>query len=320
MRDTSIIDWSFRFRVYRHLHATHIVPYNMQLQTLWCKTLIAVVLATTASSQIAPKLPPSRRSMTRSNEADTVRHTTTKRNTSNFAEGFQSHQNVVDGGDEDSASRLNESQRPHSRKKRLIWITDDGRLALPPGTVLSITPTLSLPLVRYPLEGFLSNMTMSFPLTIDFDKLGLTDNENPLGVLPPVFARSMGRAAGSYLGEYEHVVYSYFFGKHHIVFQLIPFVFTADYIGDYLLSRRARSTEDDFMTISKQKQPTLPESHKHAFHGGERAILYGIVEDMLTTFGMDGKACLLRAICEVHSMRSLNRLGLFGEIAKLFFT
>lgn len=33
----------------------------------------------------------------------------------------------------------NESNQPHSRKKRLIWITDDGRLALPPGTVLSIT-------------------------------------------------------------------------------------------------------------------------------------------------------------------------------------
>lgn len=55
--------------------------------------------------------------------------------------------------------------QPHSRKKRLIWITDDGRLALPPGTVLSITPTLSLPLVRYPPDGFLSNITMSFPLT-----------------------------------------------------------------------------------------------------------------------------------------------------------
>lgn len=57
------------------------------------------------------------------------------------------------------------TNQQHSRKKRLIWITDDGRLALPPGTVLSIAPTLSLPLVRYPPEGFLSNLTMSFPLT-----------------------------------------------------------------------------------------------------------------------------------------------------------
>lgn len=100
---------------------------------------------------------------------------------------------------------VGEADQPHSRKKRLIWITDDGRLALPPGTALTITPTISLPLVRYPLEGFLSNMTMSFPLTIDFDKLGLTDNENPLGVLPPLFARSMGRAAGTYLGMRFHL-------------------------------------------------------------------------------------------------------------------
>lgn len=57
------------------------------------------------------------------------------------------------------------SSQAHSRKKRLVWVTDDGRLALPPGTVLSITPTLSLPLVRYPLSGFLSNITVSFPLT-----------------------------------------------------------------------------------------------------------------------------------------------------------
>lgn len=65
----------------------------------------------------------------------------------------------------EDAVRQSLSEQPHSRKKRLIWITDDGRLALPPGTVLSITPTLSLPLVRHPPEGFLSNITMSFPLT-----------------------------------------------------------------------------------------------------------------------------------------------------------
>lgn len=42
----------------------------------------------------------------------------------------------------ESMASSNESNQPHSRKKRLIWITDDGRLALPPGTVLSITYAL----------------------------------------------------------------------------------------------------------------------------------------------------------------------------------
>lgn len=135
-----------------------------------------------------------------------------------------SDQNYLMKKDETELNSDEKSSKAHSRKKRLVWITDDGRLALPPGTVLSITPTLSLPLVRYPLSGFLSNITVSFPLTskyllfyidvcirinvinillfaVDFDKLGLTDNENPLGVVPPVFgARSMGRAAGSLIG------------------------------------------------------------------------------------------------------------------------
>jgi hypothetical protein len=44
--------------------------------------------------------------------------------------------------------------------------------------------------------------------SVDFDKLGLTDNQNPLGVLPPVLARSMGRAAGSMLGIFMNLIAS----------------------------------------------------------------------------------------------------------------
>jgi hypothetical protein len=58
-----------------------------------------------------------------------------------------------------------ESEREHSRQKRMIWITDDGRLALPPGTVLMITPSLGLPFVRYPPDGFLANISVSLPVT-----------------------------------------------------------------------------------------------------------------------------------------------------------
>lgn len=55
--------------------------------------------------------------------------------------------------------------KPHSRKKRLIWVTDDGRLALPPGTSLTIAPTIALPFVRYPPDGFFSNLSISLPVT-----------------------------------------------------------------------------------------------------------------------------------------------------------
>lgn len=121
-----------------------------------------------------------------------------------------------------------------------------------------------------------------FFFTVDFNKLGLTDNENPFGVLPPTLARSMGRTAGTLL---------------------------ADYLARFLAHRRGkRSAEMD----------PMPMQIKDALHGGERALLYTVVEDFLSNFGLDGKACLLRAICEVHA-HPLKNFGLFGEIMKLFF-
>lgn len=129
----------------------------------------------------------------------------------------------------------------------------------------------------------------------------MTDNENPLGVFPDFFARSMGRAAGSYL---------------------------ADYIKKFLNKRQKRDLRnfsDGFFKVNQHVDdmeneiPQLPEEHKHAFHGGERALLYTVIEDFISNFGMDGKACVLRVICEVHS-KSIRRFGLLGEIFKLFFT
>lgn len=42
-------------------------------------------------------------------------------------------------------------------------------------------------------------------------------------------------------------------------------------------------------------------------------------EDYLFTFGMDGKACLLRAICEMHESPLLG-YGLVGELLQVFLT
>lgn len=91
---------------------------------------------------------------------------------------------------------------------------------------------------------------------MDFDKLGLTDNQNPLGVLPPVFARHMGRAVGSLLSEY---------------------------VKKYLQRRNKRAVlKSSFFDvqsnlIENEEYERLPEDHKHAFHGGERAILYTVM-------------------------------------------
>nr|XP_022903328.1 uncharacterized protein LOC111415735 isoform X2 [Onthophagus taurus] len=142
-----------------------------------------------------------------------------------------------------------------------------------------------MPFVRYPPEGFHSNLTISLPFTIDFDKLGLTDNENPYGVLPPLLARSMGNSVADLLGNY------------------------IESMLDHKKKRRQK----------RENMPKLSEKHLDAFHGGERAILYMVVQDFLENFGLDGKACLLRAICEIHA-HPLRNFGLFGEFFKLFLT
>ena len=62
-----------------------------------------------------------------------------------------------------------------------------------------------------------------------------------------------------------------------------------------------------------------PETEPSLIHGGERAFLYEYVENMLFNFGMDGKGCLLRAICETHESPLLGH-GVIGEMLELFLT
>ena len=50
-----------------------------------------------------------------------------------------------------------------------------------------------------------------------------------------------------------------------------------------------------------------------------RVFIYEAVEDFLFKFGMDGKACLLRAICETHESPLIG-YGLFGEFIDLFLS
>lgn len=70
-----------------------------------------------------------------------------------------------------------------------------------------------------------------YPLfTVVFDSLGLTDNQNPYGVLPPIFARSMARRSG---------------------------VMLADYVAQFLEHKRGKRSPPD-------KPPF------EVFHGGER--------------------------------------------------
>ena len=73
-----------------------------------------------------------------------------------------------------------------------------------------------------------------FFFPVQFDKLGLTDNQNPYGVLPPTLDRGMGRAAGMMI---------------------------ADYIAELMNNRR-----------HKREVPKPPSNAN--FHGGERLIFH----------------------------------------------
>lgn len=78
----------------------------------------------------------------------------------------------------------NHHQFSKHRSKRFIWMTHEKRLVWPPGTQLVLTPTLAMPLMRYPPHGIDANFTLSTPFTINFDAMGMTDNQNPLGLTP----------------------------------------------------------------------------------------------------------------------------------------
>lgn len=72
-------------------------------------------------------------------------------------------------------------------------------------------------------------------VTVNFDELGLTDNENPFGAFQPLFARSLGSTMGSILTGY-----------------------VADFMGNRRSIRSTRSI------------PDLPKPIHSYFKGGER--------------------------------------------------
>ncbi|RXG56797.1 hypothetical protein Avbf_13396, partial [Armadillidium vulgare] len=68
--------------------------------------------------------------------------------------------------------------------------------------------------------------------------------------------------------------------------------------------RKKRSLYDTFEGIS--------------YAGGDREMMYAILADAIDKIGMNGEACLLRVICEIHELPLQNH-GLFGELfASLF--
>jgi len=68
----------------------------------------------------------------------------------------------------------------------------------------------------------------------------------------------------------------------------------------------------------RRKRSILSLPPPESIHGGERAILMPTLEGLMNNLGFDGRACLLRAVCEIHEYPLQHGYGLFGEMITLF--
>lgn len=125
----------------------------MEVFQLWLKAAIAIAVISTISCQRIRQSNEHSTTLNRTKQNNNNRALDTDVDSSNSR--LKTNHDTDSGGgggdgdtDDDDHNRgdfhepattSNDPNQPHSRKKRLIWITDDGRLALPPGTVLSIT-------------------------------------------------------------------------------------------------------------------------------------------------------------------------------------
>ncbi|XP_068217690.1 uncharacterized protein [Palaemon carinicauda] len=131
----------------------------------------------------------------------------------------------------------------------VIQLTSDRRFAFPVGTLISFTPSISMPINKDLPEGFSNIASLSLPFIINCDDLGMTSEENTWGrKKQDIAAQSVGNLAG-----------------------------------------------------------------------GDREVLYKTVEHNLNTVGINGKACMLRAICEMF-VEPLEHHGLIGEFIEVFFS
>lgn len=71
---------------------------------------------------------------------------------------------LIDSESASAVDRQSEKLGPHKRVKRFHYAFRR-RIAFPPGTKITVTPTFFLPFVRDLPQGLISNMSISFPFS-----------------------------------------------------------------------------------------------------------------------------------------------------------
>lgn len=74
---------------------------------------------------------------------------------------------------------------------------------------------------------------------------------------------------------------------------------------------------EDVVAAVRRKRNAPPDLPAVNAAGGDRELMYPAVEEHLQKFGLNGKACLLRAICEVNQ-KPIRRFNIIGELLMLF--
>ncbi|CAL8093256.1 unnamed protein product [Orchesella dallaii] len=172
------------------------------------------------------------------------------------------------------------------RTRRMIWLDKKRQLIFPPDTSLSITPMLAFPMFKQSSTWVaFENVQIVWTFFILFQGLGWTSDDNawPLDIssLIPNMTTTSTMEANRRNG--------YCHRKNK---------FRNDRCGRHI--------------------PVM--SLPHNTPGGDRATLFPQIERFLNSFGIDGRACLQRVVCEVHEIPLKNGFGIFGEFLTMLFS
>lgn len=117
----------------------------------------------------------------------------------------------------------------------------------------------------------------------------------------------------------------------------IGYVFKAQYFQPYNVTqlKPTRLARDvDHMKVDKYGQAyesydveaevksvgeVLPQNEDETTHDDVRWVIYQTLENILRSKNIDGKQCVLRAICEASRMNFTHESGLLGEIFHILF-
>ncbi|KAL7646214.1 UNVERIFIED_CONTAM: hypothetical protein RMT77_003115 [Armadillidium vulgare] len=195
-----------------------------------------------------------------------------------------------------SASFINSIQGGLSRDKRFIFMDNQRRLSLPTGSILALSGVLSLPFLGNLPIGYGSGLTVAVPLTVKFDDLGMTSPDNRFGYF------DFGNMTG-------------YFGIPSLNMSALR---PPSFLDPGNFPDRFQNNLQ-YALINREKRSTWKAYPGVNYAGGDREMIYQIVEDVLSSFTLDGKACVMRAICEMHEVPLIN-YGFLGEAFKLLLS